>query len=40
MLKRHHNERFRKYMDHYLHDWQERRKLLNAGPLTYEQWIY
>ncbi|ART83858.1 metal-dependent hydrolase [Oceanisphaera profunda] len=40
LLERHHNARFRKYMDSYLHDWQERKALLNSGPLAYEEWSY
>lgn len=40
LLERHHNERFRQYMDRYLPDWQERRALLNSGPLAYEEWSY
>jgi predicted metal-dependent hydrolase len=40
LLERHHNERFRQYMDRYLPDWQERRTLLNSGLLSYEGWEY
>lgn len=40
LLERHHNDRFRQYMDRYLPDWQERRTLLNSGPLSYEEWSY
>ncbi|OXS16191.1 metal-dependent hydrolase [Zobellella denitrificans] len=40
LLERHHNERFRQYMDRYLPNWQERRTLLNSGPLSYEEWEY
>ncbi|GHA09106.1 M48 family metallopeptidase [Oceanisphaera arctica] len=40
LLERHHNDRFRQYMDRYLPDWQERRTLLNSGPLSYEGWEY
>lgn len=40
LLERHHNARFRQYMGQHLHDWQERRRLPNSGPLAYEQWTY
>lgn len=40
LLERHHNERFRQFMDRYLPDWQERKALLNKGPLSHELWEY
>ena len=40
LLERRHNVRFRQYMDRYLPGWQERRTLLNSGPLAYDSWEY
>lgn len=40
LLERHHNERFRKYMDKFLPKWRENRALLNKLPLAYEDWQY
>ncbi|MFZ6799253.1 M48 family metallopeptidase [Undibacterium sp. Di24W] len=40
LLERHHNERFRKYMDKFLPKWRESRALLNKLPLAYEDWQY
>ncbi|WP_413166819.1 M48 family metallopeptidase [Capilliphycus salinus ALCB114379] len=34
LLERHHNERFKTYMDEYLPQWQQYRDLLNQQPLT------
>ncbi|MEC4894072.1 MAG: YgjP-like metallopeptidase domain-containing protein [Oscillatoria sp. PMC 1051.18] len=33
LLERHHNERFRGYMDKYLPQWQHYRDILNREPL-------
>ena len=38
--ERHHNERFKKYMEKFLPDWRERRNLLKKLPLAYEDWLY
>lgn len=40
LLERHHNERFRSYMDQFLPDWRERRDLLNSLPLAFDRWGY
>ncbi|MFY0664304.1 MAG: M48 family metallopeptidase [Natronospirillum sp.] len=40
LLERHHNERFRAYMDAFLPDWRERRDLLNQLPLAHNDWHY
>lgn len=40
LLERHHNDRFRKYMDKFLPKWREHRNLLNKLPLAYEDWQY
>jgi predicted metal-dependent hydrolase len=40
LLERHHNERFRKYMDKFLPKWRDQRALLNSLPLAYEDWQY
>jgi hypothetical protein len=40
LLERHHNDRFRKYMDKFLPKWREHRNLLNKLPLPYEDWLY
>jgi predicted metal-dependent hydrolase len=38
LLERHHNERFRAYMDKLMPNWRERRNLLNNMPLAFETW--
>ena len=38
--ERHHNDRFRAFMDSYLPDWRDRRKLLNRSPLAHADWQY
>ena len=40
LLERHHNDRFKAYMDKHLPDWRERRNLLNSMPLGHSQWDY
>lgn len=40
LIERHHNERFKAIMDKNMHDWKERRNLLNSLPLAYEDWSY
>ena len=40
MLERHHNERFRKYMDRFLPHWLLSREELNRAPLGHETWDY
>lgn len=40
MLERHHNERFKQYMDVFLPNWRERRDMLNSMPLAHEHWVY
>ena len=39
-FERHHNERFRELMDHFMPDWRTRRDQLNAHPLAHENWTY
>lgn len=38
--ERHHNERFKKYMEKFLPNWRERRNLLKKLPLAYDDWLY
>jgi predicted metal-dependent hydrolase len=40
LLERHHNERFRRYMDQFLPNWRQTRDMLNREPLAYETWDY
>lgn len=40
LLERSHNERFFSMQDMYLPDWRQRRDVLNAAPLKYENWSY
>jgi predicted metal-dependent hydrolase len=40
LLERHHNERFRIYMDKFMPNWRERRNLLNNMPLAFNHWLY
>ena len=39
-FERHHTDRFRKLMDHYMPDWRTRRDRLNQAPLAHEDWKY
>ncbi len=40
LLERHHNDRFRELMDHFLPQWRTYRDILNRAPLAHEDWGY
>jgi hypothetical protein len=40
LLERHHNDRFKAYMDQFLPQWRLHRDTLNQFPLAYEDWEY
>lgn len=40
LLERHHNDRFRAYMDDFLPPWRLHREELNRAPLAHEDWEY
>jgi len=40
LLERHHNDRFREYMDAVLLQWRLHRELLSRAPLAHEDWKY
>lgn len=40
LLERHHNDRFKAYMDKYLPQWQRCRDILKREPLANENWVY
>lgn len=40
LLERHHNDRFRELMDHFLPQWRTYRDTLNRAPLAHEDWGY
>jgi len=40
LLERHHNDRFRAYMDDFLPSWRLHREELNRAPLAHEDWEY
>jgi len=40
LIERHHNDRFRKYMDQLLPQWHRYRGELNSAPLAHEKWDY
>jgi hypothetical protein len=40
LLERHHNDRFRAYMDQFLPQWRLHREELNRAPLAHEDWEY
>ncbi len=40
LLERHHNDRFRGWMDRFMPDWRLRRDALNEAPLAHENWDY
>lgn len=40
LLERHHNDRFKAYMDKYLPQWQRCRDILKREPLGNENWVY
>ncbi len=39
-LERHHNDRFRAYMDEFMPQWRVHRDELNRAPLAHEDWQY
>ncbi len=40
LLERHHNDRFREYMDRFMPQWRLHREELNRAPLAHEDWQY
>jgi len=40
LIERHHNDRFREYMDQLLPQWYRYKGALNAAPLAHERWGY
>jgi len=40
LLERHHNDRFREYMDRFMPQWRLHRQELNRAPLSHESWSY
>lgn len=40
LLERHHNDKFREYMDRFMPQWQLYRDELNRTPLAHENWDY
>ena len=40
LLERHHNDRFRAYMDQFMPQWRTHREELNRAPLAHEDWEY
>lgn len=40
LLERHHNDRFRDYMDRFMPQWRLHREELNRAPLSHESWSY
>ena len=40
LLERHHNDRFRGYMDRFMPQWRLHRDELNRAPLAHEDWQY
>ena len=40
LIERHHNDRFRKYMDQLLPQWHRYQGELNSAPLAHEKWGY
>ncbi len=40
LLERHHNDRFREYMDQFMPQWCLYRDELNRTPLTHDEWGY
>jgi len=40
LLERHHNDRFRAYMDQFMPQWRLHREELNRAPLAHEDWEY
>lgn len=40
LLERHHNDRFRGFLDRYMPTWRVARDVLKREPLTHEDWVY
>jgi hypothetical protein len=40
LLERHHNDRFKDYMDRFMPQWRLHREELNRSPLAHESWSY
>jgi len=40
LLERHHNRRFKAFMDEFMPNWNLHRNTLNSSPLANENWIY
>ncbi|MFZ4592347.1 MAG: M48 family metallopeptidase, partial [Ignavibacteria bacterium] len=40
LLERHHNEKFRAYLDKYMPQWQAHKRELNRQPLSHSNWEY
>lgn len=40
LLERHHNDRFRAHMDHYLPSWKQSKDALNRMPVSHADWHY
>ncbi|MBR9802821.1 MAG: M48 family metallopeptidase [Rubinisphaera brasiliensis] len=40
LLERHHNDRFRQYLDEFMPQWRMYREELNRAPLAHEDWEY
>ena len=40
LLERHHNDRFREYMDRFMPSWRRYQEELNGAPLSHENWNY
>jgi len=40
LLERHHNDRFKEYMDRIMPKWRLHRDELNRAPLSHESWNY
>jgi predicted metal-dependent hydrolase len=40
LLERHHNDRFREYMDQFMPQWRHYREMLSQTPLGHEDWEY
>lgn len=40
LLERHHNDRFKSFMDQFMPQWRTYRDELNQAPLAYEEWAY
>jgi predicted metal-dependent hydrolase len=40
LLERHHNEKFLSYLEHYLPNWEQLKKELNALPVSHADWEY